>query len=178
MDHLPEQGEILILGGGTGWVLQELFRQKPQLSVTYVEASQKMLEISQQKLPVAYRQQVKFIHGTEQDVKGYFDGIITFYLLDVYTVEEQRVMMQRIALLAKKDTLWLVADFQLTGAKEHFWQNILLQTMFLFFRIVAAVNVQKLPDYEDLFSDHPFQRLGKKTFFGKMIFAAIYKAIK
>jgi tRNA (cmo5U34)-methyltransferase len=47
--QIPEKGRVLILGGGTGWVLTRLLELKPEVSIVYVEVSEKMLALSQQR---------------------------------------------------------------------------------------------------------------------------------
>ena len=44
------QYRVLIVGGGTGWILDELGKQRPQgITVDYVEVSEKMISISKKR---------------------------------------------------------------------------------------------------------------------------------
>ncbi|QIL77379.1 hypothetical protein [Hymenobacter sp. HDW8] len=70
--HLPPVAPyILIVGGGTGWVLLETLKQRPTARILYLEASAVMLRKSQvllvQQAP-AQAAQVEFQLGTEADL--------------------------------------------------------------------------------------------------------------
>src|SRR5579872_6146211 len=83
LKKIPNQSTILILGGGTGWILVELLKAQPNCEVWYIEASQKMISLSKEKTKSDNR--VHFIHGTEDqipDVK--FDVVITNFYLDLF----------------------------------------------------------------------------------------------
>ena len=59
---------VLILGGGTGWVLLEVLRCRPQATVLYLEASPKMLTRASTRLArvcPAATTQIEFRHGTQ-----------------------------------------------------------------------------------------------------------------
>ncbi|HEY9047693.1 MAG TPA: class I SAM-dependent methyltransferase, partial [Ohtaekwangia sp.] len=42
LKYIPAEASVLILGGGTGWIIQELFAVNNTCTIVYVEASQKM----------------------------------------------------------------------------------------------------------------------------------------
>src|SRR5690348_16816239 len=67
LDALNDGSKVLILGGGTGWLLAELLSRKPHCEVWYVEASQRMITLSEVKTG-AVKKNVHFIHGTEQSI--------------------------------------------------------------------------------------------------------------
>src|SRR4051812_25234860 len=68
LNQLSDKRNILILGGGTGWILEEVILKNSACDIWYVEASSKMIELSQRKLPKDYASRVHFIHGTEQSL--------------------------------------------------------------------------------------------------------------
>ncbi|MDB5235591.1 MAG: hypothetical protein JWR44_2584, partial [Hymenobacter sp.] len=84
---------LLILGGGTGWVLTEVLRQRPQATVLYLEASPNMLARARARLarerPEATAQ-VDFRHGTQAALgpAERFDAIVTFFVLDCIALPE------------------------------------------------------------------------------------------
>ena len=47
---IPPGSRILIVGGGTGWILEEIAKvQASGLSITYVEISEEMLRLSKER---------------------------------------------------------------------------------------------------------------------------------
>jgi ubiquinone/menaquinone biosynthesis C-methylase UbiE len=50
LQYIPTDSKILIVGGGTGWVLEELTKIHPSgLSITYVEVSANMMALSNKR---------------------------------------------------------------------------------------------------------------------------------
>ena len=50
IEHISRNSKILIVGGGTGWILEELSKiYKTDIEITYVEKSSQMIALSKQK---------------------------------------------------------------------------------------------------------------------------------
>jgi spermidine synthase len=50
LKHITENAKVLIVGGGTGWILDELTRIHPSgLQITYVEIAPNMMALSKKK---------------------------------------------------------------------------------------------------------------------------------
>jgi ubiquinone/menaquinone biosynthesis C-methylase UbiE len=65
LDKIPAGSNVLILGGGTGWILSELKKINPTCRVYYIEASAKMLELAKARFVTPPSNDIFFIHGTE-----------------------------------------------------------------------------------------------------------------
>ncbi len=78
---IPSDAKVLIIGGGTGWLLHELLLLNTGCQVWYVEASAKMIVAAQKKIGNDAR--VHFIHGTEAAIpeEVVFDVVITNFFL-------------------------------------------------------------------------------------------------
>ena len=63
---IPPFSKVLILGGGTGWLLTELLRGHPTCEVWYIESSANMLSMTIKKN--GHPGRVHFILGTEKDI--------------------------------------------------------------------------------------------------------------
>jgi ubiquinone/menaquinone biosynthesis C-methylase UbiE len=48
---LPKNQRILLIGGGTGWILPELIRICQPSEIVYLEKSAQMLSLSQKQVP-------------------------------------------------------------------------------------------------------------------------------
>ena len=173
LQYVQPGSSILIIGGGTGWILEEIARIHPTgLQITYVEASAQMMAISRKRN--AGTNPVNYINDAIENVNGLpnFDAIITPFLFDNFTPKKLEAVFTHIHPLLKNNGLWLNADFQLTGK---WWQNILLKSMLLFFKLLCGVESTKLPDFEKLFMQYGYQVVYSKTFFGEFVVSKAYR---
>ena len=81
----PKAKKILIIGGGTGWIIQEVLKVNPTVQIYFIEISPKMIQQAQKKISTKNKTQVKFIQGDENKIKAYapYDVIISNFFLDL-----------------------------------------------------------------------------------------------
>ena len=173
LTHIPKNANVLIVGGGTGWILEELARIHPTgLKITYVEIAPNMMSLSLQRN--IGNNQVIFINNAIEniDIAPDFDIAITPFLLDNFTDQNLTTVFNSIVKLLKPDALWLNASFQLTGK---WWQHIMLKTMFVFFKITCGIEASKLPAINKVFEEENFKLVEQQSFFGDFIGAKIFK---
>jgi ubiquinone/menaquinone biosynthesis C-methylase UbiE len=166
---------ILIIGGGTGWILEELTKIHPaSLNITYAEVAPKMIALSQKRN--IGNNHVVFINDAIENIAlaPDFDVVITPFLFDNFTEQTTSKVFNHIHSLLKPGGLWLNCDFQLSGK---WWQNILLKSMFLFFRIVCKIEASQLPDIEKHFATHNYKCIAQQTFFGDFIISKGYMKV-
>jgi ubiquinone/menaquinone biosynthesis C-methylase UbiE len=173
LQFIPAGSKILIAGGGTGWILKELTHiHSSGLTITYVEISAKMMALSKNR--TIGNNEVTFITGAVEDlsIPGDFDVIITPFLFDNFTEDTLRKVFDHLHGLLKPNGLWLNTDFQLTGK---WWQNVLLKTMFVFFKIICGIETSVLPTIEKQFEQGSYHTIAQKTFFGDFISSKAYR---
>ncbi len=172
LGDVPTQSKVLILGGGTGWLLTQLLELKPQCEVWYIEASEKMLELS--KIKIQDSDRVHFIHGTENSIPSgiQFDVVITNFYLDLFTYESLDSVLIKIKKEIKPNALWLATDF-IVGRK--WWQFTLLRMMYRFFRIMCHIEATELPDWNQILAKMGLQKMKSTLFFGGFIETAVYR---
>ena len=81
LEHIPENARVLIVGGGTGWILEELVRIHPSgLTITYVEIAPAMMALSKKRN--CGNNQVIFINEAIEntDLPVGFDVVLTPFL--------------------------------------------------------------------------------------------------
>src|SRR5688572_18502098 len=124
LGDIPADANVLILGGGTGWLLAELLRINRSCRVWYIEASSNMLELSKDKVDKELPR-VIFVHGTQNTIpKGViFDAVITHCYLDLFTADSCQKVIQRITSTMHSESLWLITDF----LNATWWQSALLK---------------------------------------------------
>lgn len=136
---------LLILGGGTGWVLAEVLRRRPAATVLYLEASPRMLARARARLAPAQLGQVAFRHGTQAALQPgeSFDGIITFFVLDCVEMAELPMALDVLNAARRPGAPWLLADFR---PARRGWRRLLLAAMYWFFRLTTGLRANHLPD--------------------------------
>ena len=173
LHHIPANSNVLIVGGGTGWILEELTRIHPKgLTITYVEIAPAMIGLSK-KRNTGYNK-VTFINDAIENVilLPDFDVVVTPFLFDNFTEQTLYKVFNGINGLLKKDGLWLNCDFQLTGK---WWQWVMLKSMFVFFRLICNIEASKLPKIKECFEHDGFKTIAQKNFFGEFIGAGVSK---
>jgi len=173
LQFVPSNSTILIAGGGTGWILEKLAAIHPSgLKITYAEISEKMTALSKKRNFGG--NEVIFINKPVEDiiVQDKFDVIITPFLFDNFTEQTLQRVFEHLHPLLKTGGLWLNADFQLTGK---WWQNVLLKTMFLFFRLICRIETSALPGIEKYFDGNAYHTIAKQTFFGDFVISKAFK---
>jgi len=173
LKFIPAGSKILIVGGGTGWVLEEITKlHSDGLIVRYVEIAPKMMALSKKRHTGANA--VTFINAAVEDVplSGDFDVVMTPFLFDNFMQGSVERIFAHLQAGLKPEGLWLNSDFQLTGK---LWQSVLLKTMFWFFRIVCNIEASKLPDIEKQFELFGYKNIRQKTFYGNFVSSTVYR---
>lgn len=159
-DSIPPGSTILILGGGTGWILDALFARVPDGKVYFAERSGAMLK---RAMSHGKGFDVKFIHAGWEDLPEVtFDVAITHYLLDIFSDETLPRVCDAVSAKLKKDGVWLVSDF----APSQIWHRALLWVMYRFFRVTCGIDAGRLPDWEGCLSRVGFFAQEYEFFYG------------
>lgn len=173
--EIPAKSTVLIVGGGTGWILEEIAKVHSEgLLIVYVEPSEKMISMSGKRNKGFNK--VIFINETVQEAELYnhFDIVITSFLFDNFSSNTLHQVFQKINRHLVSGALWLFADFQQLK-KRVLWQTLLLKVMYLFFKLVCGIEANKLPDTAALFYQYNYKSVSSKTFFRNFIFSCVYK---
>ncbi|TFF33927.1 class I SAM-dependent methyltransferase [Mucilaginibacter psychrotolerans] len=173
LPNIPAGSKILLIGGGTGWILEEISKIHPSgLYITYVEISAKMMALSQKRITGANH--VEFINKAIEDVDLMqdFDVVITPFLFDNYKPDTLPATCYHIHQMLKPGGMWLNTDFQLTGK---WWQHVILKSMLLFFKVLCGVESWRLPDVQGEFNKCGYTVMETKLFFGDFVVTRMYK---
>jgi len=167
--------KIIIVGGGTGAILEELGKLKTDpLTITFIEISEKMLRKAKKKNAGCHK--VKYIHS---DVEHFttndsFDIIITPFLFDNFTADKAKQVFNHLNAMLDREGIWLFTDFYISS-ETPLWQRLLLKLMYRFFKILARVEANQLPDTASLFANAAYSCERETFFYGNFIRAAIYR---
>ena len=167
--------KVLIVGGGTGWILEEISKlQKQNISVVYVEKSAAMIALAKKK--VYPNICVKFIEKAIEEFVAteQFDVILTAFLFDNFEQDKIEIVFKKLDAFLNTNGIWLYADFVNDKDKNKGWQQLLLKTMYFFFRVTAAIETHELINMQPYFNSK-FQTLSRQFYYSHFIQAIAYK---
>ena len=173
----PTPLRILVLGGGPGWVLTELWQHRPTAHVLYLEASAKMLAHTRQRLrrwPMPPEATVELRQGTEAALRPdeQFDVLVTFFVLDCFTAADLPAALPRLQAARRPGAPWLVADFRPAQRGWHHW---LLQAMYWFFRKSVGLRAQQMPPWPAELATLGLRSTWEKSFFSNAVAALVFR---
>lgn len=174
---LGPRPRILVLGGGTGWVLGPLWQQCPTAQVLYVEVAASMVAATQSRLartPPPPSAHLEVRHGSEADLQPgeQFDAIITFFVLDSFLPHALPVALGRLQAARAPHAPWLVVDFRPSRTG---WRRTLLQVMYLFFRVTVRLQARFMPPWPAGLAALGLRVTWERRFFGKAVTAQVWR---
>ncbi|MDO7887089.1 class I SAM-dependent methyltransferase [Hymenobacter cheonanensis] len=160
---------VLVLGGGAGWVLSEIWRQRPQAQVLYLEVSAAMLARTRARLrrhPAPPGAAVELRQGTEANLAPgeRFDVLVTFFVLDCFPAPALPGALARLQAARRPGAPWLVADFR---PARRGWRRGLLQLMYWFFGLTVGLRTRQMPPWPTELAALGLQPGWEALFFGK-----------
>ena len=176
LKYIPEKSSILIVGGGTGWILEELAKVHPSgLDIVYVEISQKMIALS--KTRDVGNNNVEFVHLGIEDFKTdlLFDAILTPFLFDNFVKNRAETVFHFLDSRLKKSGLWLFVDFSLNPKNGKWWKFLILKSMYVFFKLIGIVETNSLIDIHPWFKNEAYSIVNQQFYYGSFISATVYQ---
>jgi tRNA (cmo5U34)-methyltransferase len=172
--YLPaiKQGaNVLILGGGTGWILSSLFAVNPTCKVWYIDSSTRMINLSK-RAALDSNHKVIFIRGTEDAIPRdiLFDAVITNFYLDLFPPTACSTVIDKIRFSVHGKTLWLISDF----VNITWWHSAMLRIMYQFFKITSGIQADSLCDWKKLLEQTGFAERQSTEFFGGFIKSGVF----
>jgi len=174
LEEVGRASRVLVLGGGTGWLLGELLRISSACEVWYIDASLKMLQRAKRIARHHPGSIVHFIHGTEESIpfNVQYDVVITNFYFDMFSHDLLRKALGQINRSIAPGTKLLASDFVENNV---WWQSFLLFTMYQFFRRVCKIEAHRLPDWEACLRINNFECKESRFFYGKFIKSSVFQ---
>ncbi len=170
---IPPGDKILIVGGGTGWILDEIRQRSPGTcpEITYVEKSKRMIALSRERNFPASR--IRYIRCAAEEFRTTerFDLIITAFLFDNFRQADAECLFDRLHGLLHEKGRWLYSDFY---RQDVLWQKALLGLMYVLFRAACRVEARALPSVEPLFRKNGYLAIEEAGYFRNFIRSAVY----
>ncbi len=170
ISYIKGSDRVLMLGGGTGWLLAQLKQIHTELKVDYIDISPGMIQKAQ-KATSPYGG-IQFITGTEQSIPyDQYDVVITNFYLDLFESHELKSITQKIYDSVLPGGLWLATDF----VDDTRWKRILLWMMYRFFSLTTRLSASRLPDWQGHLYQVGARPLVRASFTQGFINATVWK---
>ncbi|UXP33774.1 class I SAM-dependent methyltransferase [Reichenbachiella agarivorans] len=167
---------VLILGGGTGRILEYLAETDSELEITYVELSDQMMRSARQRKLGNHRVDFVLEDYFKFQTEELYDVVICDFFLDLFEDEMLNNVIQRIRQHLTPQGKLVVSDFQIVD--ESIWQRMLSALMHWYFRFLAQLDSRRLLDIDLKLTLSGFVREQKMTFYRGFIFSALYRVGK
>ncbi len=174
LNEIRKGGRVLILGGGTGWLLADLLSSNPGCEIWYVEASSRMIDIARSNIDNIPKARVHFIHGTQALLPSHlmYDAVIANFYFDLFSTSSLEPLLKQIHSVILPNGKLLVSDFVKNNL---WWQSALLSAMYVFFRGICKIEASDLPDWQRLLLNYKFELKSSKGFYGNFIRSVVYE---
>ncbi|WP_129715935.1 class I SAM-dependent methyltransferase [Pedobacter sp. SYP-B3415] len=174
LDYLAAGERILIVGGGTGWILDELGKITRRLHIVYLEQSSRMVGLSKKREPGKHM--IEFVTGSAFDYNtdDLFDVVFTPFIFDHFDQTGAEALFTNLHRLLRGNGLWVYTDFCALKSSDQLWKRLLMSAMYAFFRQLNIVKVKGMPDIIELFEKNGYRRTNHRTYYGKLIESCVY----
>lgn len=174
LDEIKEDNKVLIIGGGSGIILEKIAELDIKLNICFVEASVQMLNKAKSK-QLTPSIQMSWIHGDEDAIPDEkFDVVFTAFFLDLFPPARLSSIMQKLNDKLVPGGKWLFTDFNV-NERSGLIQRTLIRIMYVFFRAVTVIKGKRLPDFEKFFSMMKLIVIKEKYFRDGMIKSVVYQ---
>lgn len=172
LDFVKPDDHVLILGGGSGELLESLLQKHPKVSIDYIDLSSRMIDLAKKK--TGNPSNVNFIIGTENTISGHtYSVVITNFYLDLFTDKTLAQVIAQIKPRVATPVTWLVTEFVSTTG----WHKIFLAIMYAFFRVVTGMEATTLPDWQSALKKAGLQQITSRNFYRGFIKSSVYKSV-
>ena len=172
--YMPPNSKVLIVGGGTGWILDEISRIHPSgIKITYIEKSDQMIALARNRQVGG--DEVQFLQTAIEDIRldqDSYDVVVTPFILDCLSEPVLGTVFKKLDSCLRPGGLWLYTDFALTP-ESRFWQQVTLKVMYLFFRLTSSIGAHKLTPVSGYFAR--FQVVAEKQFMSGFISVQVFR---
>jgi len=178
LPRLLSRRNALVLGDGDGRFLSQLLIANQTLCATTVDISVAMLALLRKRC-APYSERLRIIHNDAlmlaHDIDEPYDLVVSHFFLDCLTQEQLDQLVQRTAPALSAGALWLVSDFNIPEGALYRPARLCVSSLYLAFRILTGLRVNRLPDYGATLTGTGFKRIVRQEFLGGILFTELWQ---
>lgn len=171
IEFLPElrgAKRVLMAGEGDGRFLAAFLAQNPEATVTYVDASARMLALAQRRGGTDRVRYLQRDMSVGEPVDGEYDAIVTHFFLDCFAEGEVGEVVRRLG----RAPVWVVSEFQ---APHWAWRG-LVRLLYAFFGWTTGLRVTQLPDYGAALGSAGFVLVERREAWGGLLVSELWRS--
>jgi len=160
----------LLLGDGDGRFTAEFLSSNRAAQVGSIDLSKNMLALAAQRI-TALPFPTPAVRLLRADAltfpfEGPYDLVVTHFFLDCLSDSQVQELVEKISRAATTDAKWIVSEFRTPNRAA----ALLVKALYLTFRLLTGLRIDRLPAYADALSANGFKRVAYKTsLFGILI---------
>ena len=138
--NLNPNERIIIIGGGSGKVLESINQLNIPLTIDFIEPSTRMIEKARERIQESSNLSVNFHKIEFESYKSSekYDWVCCFFFLDLFNKSQSLHMhLDHIKSLMDIRSNLLVSDFEIN--KDSWWKKLLSYFMHLFFKATTGL---------------------------------------
>lgn len=164
--HLEECQKLLILGGGSGQILEHI---NPKVQITYLEASSEMLNMARNR----HNSNVAYVHADflQWNTSVKYDAVYCPFFLDCMSKDQLQKVLEKLQTLLMPGGMLHVLDFQPASSGK----NAFVKLMYFFFGIVANLPGRALLPLRNHINSAGFYEQALKTYYNEWVFYGEYR---
>ncbi|MCO6461590.1 MAG: class I SAM-dependent methyltransferase [Saprospiraceae bacterium] len=173
---LKNGDNILIVGGGSGWILEEIAKLNlAKIKITYVEESSKMIQLTRRRQFQTSHVEIIQADIFELKIREKFDVIFTPFLFDHFNKEESQYLFEKLNKCANKSALWINTDFSLNSGAGKWWKKIYMAIIYIFFKWAIHIKNSELTELDPIIIKKGYSKLFEKYTYMNFIHGSIWQ---
>jgi ubiquinone/menaquinone biosynthesis C-methylase UbiE len=174
---------VLIPGEGDGRFLGSLLKTNGSARITCIDVSTGMTNRARRRIQEEYPDtrytlnwQCRDILDTRFEVDS-IDAVVTHFLLDCFTTEETRGLIQRLGQALRPNGLWFWSDFVLPdgpGPGRVAFARTYQGLLYWFFRWQTGISARRLPPIHRLMTQAGWSQTACRRFLAGTIESAVW----
>jgi len=165
LGEIPLEARVLVVGGGTGKIIEYLNNLGRNLEVDYVESSSKMLVLSKKRTNQSLKlnfHQLSILNYTGKD----YDVIITNFFFDQFPQQLGQEIANHLSPKLKRNGFIIFSDFI---EVKNLWDSFISKAAIVFLRLTANLQINCLPDYGEQFRNANLKQVNVSKTSGNII---------
>jgi len=183
--HLPflkESKNLLVIGGGTGKIIEKIHECCNLETMLYVDSSAKMVQeakrFSKAKVTRIY-DRIDFQTADVLSLSGNceFDAIIAPFVLDCFTDEQLDLLGSILQTWLAPGGLFLFSDFHESRGSmtSRIFSRSITRPLYFTLNALCGLNISRLPDFDQCFHKLPLDVLQESSFFSGVLMSKVFR---
>lgn len=160
LSQLRQMNDILIVGGGSGKILEQAIQLGISRRYVYAELSEKMIARTKARMKKHTFAEIEYSTNFRSNLESRnFDCVILPFVLDCYSHSSIDIIIKSIKSGLNDKGLIIFIDFQHLSntSASNVLKNLFIKLLYQFFRITAQIEANGLANFDSIFLQNGFK---------------------